>query len=167
MKDGFQLIARLPYPMTQPKRLAVASEVATTDLVRSHGLPVPQVYGYSTDADNPVGAEYILMEKSRGKVLGDVWFMLSHKDRIKVLSGIAKHEAKLFDLDLPASGSVYFEEDLLPGMGKGAVSGRVVGKAPVCRSGRIAEVLVRDEKCSRHRKRPLYDTHLDPYTFML
>lgn len=29
MNDGFQLIARLPYSLTQPKRLAVASEVAT------------------------------------------------------------------------------------------------------------------------------------------
>jgi hypothetical protein len=57
MRNGFQLIARLPYRMTQPKHLAVASEVATMDLVRSHGLPVPQVYGYSTDAGNPVGVE--------------------------------------------------------------------------------------------------------------
>jgi hypothetical protein len=104
--------------MTQPKRLAVASEVATMDLVRSHGLPVPQVYGYATDTDNPVGVEYILMEKSKGKPLGDVWFTLSQNDRIKVLSGIAKHEAKLFSLDLPASGSLYFENDLPPDMGK-------------------------------------------------
>lgn len=72
MKDGFQLIARLPYPSTQPKRLAVASEVATMALVRSHGIPVPVIYGYSTNINNPVGAEYILMEKVKGKSLGDV-----------------------------------------------------------------------------------------------
>jgi hypothetical protein len=128
MRDGFQLVARLPYPMMQPKRLAVASEVATMDLVRSHGHPVPQVYGYSTDADNPVGVEYILMEKSRGKALGDVWFTLSQNDRIKVLSGIAKQEAELFSLDLPASGSVYYEEDLPPGMGKVSCQGGSSGK---------------------------------------
>lgn len=128
MKDGFQLIARLPYPMTQPKRLAVASEVATMDLVRSHGLLVPQVYGYSTDTDNPVGVEYILMEKSKGKALGDVWFTLSQNDRIKVVSDIAKHEAKLFSLDLPASGSIYYEEDLPHGMGKVPCQGGSSGK---------------------------------------
>ena len=55
---------------------------------------------------------------SGGKALGDVWFTLSQKDRIKVLSDIVKHEAKLFSLDLPASGSVFFEEDLPPGIGK-------------------------------------------------
>lgn len=118
MKDGFQLIARLPYPSTQPKRLAVASEVATMDLVRNHGIPVPKIYGYSTNVDNPVGAEYILMEKAKGKSLGDVWFTLSQKDRIKVLSGIVEHEANLFSLAFPAFGSLYFEKDLPPDMGK-------------------------------------------------
>lgn len=69
--------------MTQPKRLAVASEVATMDLVRSHGIPVPQIYGNSTEADNPVGIEYILMEKIGGKALGDVWFTLSQRTESK------------------------------------------------------------------------------------
>ena len=114
--------------MTQPKRLAVASEVATMDLVRNHGLPVPQGYGYSTDVDNTVGVEYILMEKSRGKALGDVWLTLSQKDRVKVLSGITKLEAKLFSLKFPASGSLYFEEDLPTRMGKVPCQGGSSGK---------------------------------------
>lgn len=118
MKDGFQLIARLPYPSTQPKRLAVASEVATMTLVRSHDIPVPVIYGYSTNNDNPVGAEYILMEKVKGKSLGDVWFTLSQKDKIKVLSGIVDHEAKLLSLSFPAFGSLYLEKDLPLEMGR-------------------------------------------------
>jgi aminoglycoside phosphotransferase (APT) family kinase protein len=112
MKDGFQLLARLPCPSTQPKRLAIASEVATMTLVRSHGIPVPVTYGYSININNPVGAEYILMEKAKGKSLGDVWFTLSQKDRIKVLSGIVDHEAKLLSLSFPAFGSLYLEKDL-------------------------------------------------------
>lgn len=118
MKDGFQLIARLPYPVTQPKRLAVASEVATLGLVRGHRVPVPQVYGYAINADNPVGAEYILMEKVKVKSLGDVWFTLSPKDRIKVLSGIVEHEAKLFSLSLPGNGSIYYDKYLPPEIGR-------------------------------------------------
>lgn len=43
MKDGIRLVARLPYPSTQPKRLAVASEVAAMDLARSHAIPVPKI----------------------------------------------------------------------------------------------------------------------------
>lgn len=118
MKDGFQLIARLPYPVTQPKRFAVASEVATMALVRGKGVPAPQVYGYSTNANNPVGAEYIFMENVKGKSLGDVWFTLSPKDRIRVLSGIVEHEAKLFSLSIPGCGSIYYDKDLPPQMGR-------------------------------------------------
>lgn len=118
MKDGFQLIARLPYPSTQSKRLAVASEVATMDLVPSHGVPVPQIFGYSTDIDNPVGVEYILMGKVKGKSLGDVWFTISQKERIKLLSGLVEHETRLFSISLPACGSIYYHKDLPPEMGR-------------------------------------------------
>ncbi|KAH1573020.1 hypothetical protein KXX17_009265 [Aspergillus fumigatus] len=53
MRDGFQFVARIPYPVTEPKSLLVASEVATIDFLRSHGIPVLKIYGYSAVADNP------------------------------------------------------------------------------------------------------------------
>ena len=109
MKDGLQLIARLPYPSTQPKQLAVPSEVATVDLIRSQGILVPKIYDYSPDADNAVSAEYILMEKAPGRLLGDVWFTLSDKQRIKILSEIVENEVKLFAIDFPAYGSVFYD----------------------------------------------------------
>lgn len=112
MRDGFQLIARLPYPSTGPKHLATASEVATMDLVRNFGVPSPVVYGYSADSENPVGAEYILMEKVCGRCLGDVWFSLSDKQRVCILGEIVDQEVKLFDIQLPAYGSVFYPEDL-------------------------------------------------------
>lgn len=62
MRDGHQVIARLPYPLTSPKCYATASEVATMDFVRLHGIPVPQVYNYSATSRNPVVAEYIIMD---------------------------------------------------------------------------------------------------------
>ena len=48
MNDGASTLARLPYPSTVPRRLAVASEVATLDLLRAKGISVPQVLAYST-----------------------------------------------------------------------------------------------------------------------
>jgi len=56
-----------------PWRLAVASEVATMDFVRAHGIPTPRILGYAID-ENPVGLEYILMEKLPGRPIGDAWF---------------------------------------------------------------------------------------------
>jgi aminoglycoside phosphotransferase (APT) family kinase protein len=118
MKDGFQLIARLPYPSTQPKSLVTASEVATMNLVRHHGVPTPKIYQYSSNACNPVGAEYILMEKIQGRCLGDMWFDLSDKDRVRLLGEIVDQEAKLFNIDFPAYGSVYLDADLPGDVGR-------------------------------------------------
>ncbi|KIX92544.1 uncharacterized protein Z520_11720 [Fonsecaea multimorphosa CBS 102226] len=50
MKDGSQVLARLPYPSTKPYRLPTASEAATLDLVRATGVPAPKVLYYSPDA---------------------------------------------------------------------------------------------------------------------
>jgi uncharacterized membrane protein len=39
MRDGSQMVARIPYTVTVPKYHAVTSEVATMALLRSSGLP--------------------------------------------------------------------------------------------------------------------------------
>lgn len=112
MNDGMQVLARLPYKSTVPKRLTVTSEVATLDLIRTHDIPVPKVLDYSTNSDNSVGADYIIMEKVPGNPIGESWYTFSDKERLKVLSGLVKLEAKLFAIDLPASGGLYYSHDL-------------------------------------------------------
>lgn len=114
MKGGMQVVARLPYSSTVPRRLAVASEVATLDLVRSYGLAVPRIFGYSTDPSNDVGAEYIIMEKLPGKQLGDTFYDMPEKQRLRLILEITKIEGVLFSIPLPASGSVYYSRDLPP-----------------------------------------------------
>ena len=113
-KDGMEIIARLPYPSTLPKRYAVASEVATMDLVRSYGVPVPRIYDYSISNDNPVGSEYIIMEKVSGKEIGHSWYDLSIKDKKSITIDVAELEAILFSIQLPAHGSIYYRRDLTP-----------------------------------------------------
>ena len=94
-----------------PRRLAVASEVATIDFVRAHGVPTPRIFGYAIN-ENPVGSEYILTEKLTGQPIGDAWFDLSQRQRLQVLHDIVKLEAKLFGIRLPASESIYYTQDL-------------------------------------------------------
>lgn len=112
MRDGFQFVARIPYPVTEPKFLVVASEVATMDFMRAHGIPVPKVFGYSADADNSAGTEYIFMELVQGKNLGDVWYTLSEQERKTMVTELVQLEARLFGLRFPASGSLYYYDDL-------------------------------------------------------
>ncbi|KAF2999663.1 hypothetical protein E8E13_000796 [Curvularia kusanoi] len=70
MKDSTTIIARLPYPSTFPRRLAVASEAATIDFIRAHGIPTPKILAYAT-GEKSVGSECILMEKLSGQPIGD------------------------------------------------------------------------------------------------
>ena len=60
LRDDFQIVARIPYPAMVPKYYAVANKVVTMELLRSSGLPFPQVYGYSPASDNVAKTEYIL-----------------------------------------------------------------------------------------------------------
>ncbi|KAL8972520.1 MAG: hypothetical protein Q9197_002745 [Variospora fuerteventurae] len=112
MQDGLELIARLPYPITIPKRYATASEVATIRFVGTHGIPVPKIYDYSTTSRNPVGAEYIIMERVAGKSLRTCWTSMATDDRFDILDQLVRIEAALFAIKLPASGSIYHRKDL-------------------------------------------------------
>lgn len=110
--DGLSVIARLPYPSTYPKHYTVASEITTINLVRSYGVPAPRILGYSATSNNEVGSEYLLMETAVGRDLGDIWYDISEKERLKVLSQVGKLEAKLFSIPLSAYGSIYHQSDL-------------------------------------------------------
>ena len=112
MQDGLEVIARIPYPKTVPKKYAIASEVATMDFVRLHGVPVPRVYDYSITTQNCVGAEYMIMERVGGKLLGEFWNVLTPQGRDRIIEQIVKMEATLFSIDFPASGSIYYKKDL-------------------------------------------------------
>lgn len=70
-KDGYSVLARIPYNSTVPRGVVVASEAATLGLLRSRNIPVPRVLGYSQDHKNPAGAAYLLLERLDGAPLGD------------------------------------------------------------------------------------------------
>jgi aminoglycoside phosphotransferase (APT) family kinase protein len=48
------------------------SEVATMNFLRSHGIPVPKVFGYSPVPDNAADTEYIFMEFVQGHNVSDI-----------------------------------------------------------------------------------------------
>lgn len=112
MDDGFEVIAKIPFPLTVPKKLTTESEVATLDLLRRKGIPVPRVYAYSSTDDNPVGSEYILMEKAPGKPLTSRWFELTPRERVSLVVSFVEIEKKLFDIPFGSYGSLYYKDNL-------------------------------------------------------
>ena len=137
--DGISVIARLPYPSTYPKHFTVASEVATINLLRSYGVPAPKILDYSTTSDNAVSSEYIIMEKVKGRDLGDIWYEISEKERLKILSQVGKLESVLFSIPLPTYGSIYHKHDLEAGTNTVDFAGGGLGAAQFCVGPNVAQ----------------------------
>ncbi|KMP01579.1 hypothetical protein CIHG_05967 [Coccidioides immitis H538.4] len=57
MNDGLEVIVKILYSIAEPRKLA------------TERIPVPKVYGWSSEANNDVGTEYIIMEKAAGQPL--------------------------------------------------------------------------------------------------
>ncbi|OQE73376.1 hypothetical protein PENNAL_c0088G08743 [Penicillium nalgiovense] len=106
--DGYVVLARLPYNTTVPKHHAVASEAAILAFLHSHGVPVPNVLGYSPDHMNDVGTGYILLEKIDGTPLSDQWFYMDTKTRVKMMKQIVEIEKQVMSIRFPANGSLYY-----------------------------------------------------------
>lgn len=75
MNNGKEVITKIPNPNANIPYYTTTSEVATKDFTRNIlQTPAPHVYTWNAhvDENNPVGAEYIVMEKMPGVLLSKV-----------------------------------------------------------------------------------------------
>lgn len=115
MDDGYEVIARIPTPIAGPSHYTTASEVATMDFLRTRlKIPVPKVFAWASriDSSNPVGAEYIIMEKMRGETLSSLWKSLSQKQLVEVIKDLVGIEDRILSTSFPSYGSLYYKQDL-------------------------------------------------------
>lgn len=76
--------------------------------VRSQtSLPVPNVLAWNSDSSNPVGAEYLVLEKVTGKQLNEVWDEMTGRQRFHLVTRLAQFDAELSKIRFPAYGSLY------------------------------------------------------------
>ncbi|KAH9205444.1 kinase-like domain-containing protein [Leptodontidium sp. 2 PMI_412] len=126
MDNGSVAIARIPCPNAGPPFKTTASEVATMDFARTIlNIPVPKVHAWSAVSDNPVEAEYILMEEACGTSLGDVWENMGIHSKDKIVKDIVSIEQKLLSVSFSRYGNIYFAKDSFPGCEKIEVSGDI------------------------------------------
>lgn len=111
-KDKRNVIIRLPYPCTLPQEYSVASEVATIEYLRLRGVPIPKVLAWSSTGANPLGCAYIIMEKSQGRELAEIWYTMGHEERKSIMEKIVHVEGLLFGIRFPAHGSLFFKNSL-------------------------------------------------------
>lgn len=112
-EDGTEVIAKFPCPNAGRAIYSTASEAAVLQYVSSYTtIPVPKVLAWSADASNPIGAEYIIMEKAPGIQLFKVWDDITEADRLKLIKNLTHLERQLADIRFPAHGSLYFRHSL-------------------------------------------------------
>ncbi|KAF7121830.1 hypothetical protein CNMCM5793_009383 [Aspergillus hiratsukae] len=113
MDDGNEVIAKIPCPNAGPSSLTTACEVATLNFLRLYtSIRVPEVLAWSSDPANPVGAEYIIMEKIPGVALAEQWETMNTLECYKVIDQIVGMEKELASLQLPAYGSLFLRESV-------------------------------------------------------
>ena len=131
-EDGSELIAKIPCPNAGPPSYVTASEAAVMEygkkmvyfhlsrriahvaLVRTHTtVPLPRAYTWNSNPSNPVGAEYVLMEKARGIQLFKVWDQMDDASRFRLMIELVKLERQLTSIKFPASGSLYFRKSMV------------------------------------------------------
>jgi hypothetical protein len=76
------------------------------------GTPVPKVLAWSSTAENPVGAEYILMEKVNGVQLDEIWERLAVEVKLKVVKKIATYQEAWTSTCFSQYGGLYYKQDL-------------------------------------------------------
>ena len=131
-EDGSEIVAKIPFSIAGPPKYTTASEVAVlqyrkhpiTDrltlcsrlmasTVNTHTqVPVPKVLAWSSDPSNPVGVEYIIMEKAPGVQLYKVWDDMSAADQFSLVLKLTKLDGQIAKIRFPASGSLYLRESM-------------------------------------------------------
>ncbi|KAK4965249.1 hypothetical protein LTR66_012158 [Elasticomyces elasticus] len=112
-EDGTELVAKIPCPNAGPALYTTASEVAVMQYVQTQTtVPVPKILAWSSDASNPVGTEYILMEKAPGIQLFRVWDRMDDSKKLTLIHNLTRLESQLVSLRFPASGNLYLRHSI-------------------------------------------------------
>ncbi|KAG2066529.1 hypothetical protein BDR04DRAFT_1081817 [Suillus decipiens] len=112
--DGASLnaVVRVASPAFPKDKLE--SEVATCKMIAAFtNIPVPRIYAWNSDASNPVGAEFMILDKIKGTPASHNWDNLPEKVKKTIVSQVARYFLEIFSLRFESAGSLYLSP-LLP-----------------------------------------------------
>ncbi|PYI05926.1 hypothetical protein BO78DRAFT_446811 [Aspergillus sclerotiicarbonarius CBS 121057] len=116
MDNGREIVAKVPNPNAGVPHFTTASEVATMDFARTVlNTPAPRVYTWNSHAEShPVGAEFIIMEKSEGIPLSHVWDTLKLPQKLQVLLTMTRLQKEWLSVSFSHYGGLYYAQDVQP-----------------------------------------------------
>ncbi|KAI1765434.1 hypothetical protein GGR53DRAFT_265839 [Hypoxylon sp. FL1150] len=101
-----RLVMRVTLPVCP--RLKTESEVATLRWIDDNTrLPVPKVRYYDSSRDNPLGFEWILMDRMEGIPLSRCWDTTSQGAKTRIVKQVAAYAAVAFKQQFRGIGSLY------------------------------------------------------------
>ncbi|KAJ3573390.1 hypothetical protein NPX13_g4721 [Xylaria arbuscula] len=125
--DGVRWVARVrlsneatPAPLARyDSRRAFEIEVASMKFLKSKSkIPVPEVFAYSHECSNQIGAPYMLIEYIKGTTAADLSFLQGSEPAMfgtpdqdqKFRQQMAKIQAQMLTFKFPKIGSLYYDE---------------------------------------------------------
>ncbi|KAF7161918.1 hypothetical protein CNMCM5623_007333 [Aspergillus felis] len=116
MGDGREVVAKVPNPNAGVPHFTTASEVATMDFARKVlNTPVPCVYAWNSQGkSHPVGAEFIIMDKTKGVPLSHVWDTMKLPQKLQVILAMARLQKQWLSVSFSYYGSLYYARDVQP-----------------------------------------------------
>jgi hypothetical protein len=75
-------------------------------------ISVPEVLAWSSNCDNEVQAEYIIMQRVAGVHLDQVWPKMTLKDRYRLVKNVASFQGIWASFSFPQHGSLYYAKDM-------------------------------------------------------
>jgi len=101
----------------------MASEVATIKYLRTQtSIPIPEVFAWDAGYENPIGYEWMLMERVAGLPLREVWYPENKTGSVdwdikqRTVEAIAESVAQMWRLKFPVGGSLYLADGIgVPG----------------------------------------------------
>ncbi|KAI1800807.1 kinase-like domain-containing protein [Daldinia bambusicola] len=105
--DRIHLILKVSLPVCP--RTMTESEVATLRWVdQNTRLPVPKVHCYDSARNNPIGFEWILMDRIDGTPLFECWGSTTQDAKERIVKQIAEYAAICFARQFNGVGNVYY-----------------------------------------------------------
>ena len=127
MDNSAIVIARVPIPNAGPPYLTTASKVAAMEFLReAQSLEVPKVLAWSSNADNVVESEYIIVTEAEGTQLAEVWDSLDIGGKNKIATGLAQLQSQMLSVTLSRYGALYFRQHAP----QGCAAAEVINEVP-------------------------------------
>lgn len=80
--------------------------------------PAPRVYSWNSQAKfHPVGAEFIIMDKTEGVPLSQVWGTMKLPQKLQVLLALTRLQKQWLSVSFSHYGSLYYAGDVQPPAG--------------------------------------------------